>query len=247
MFVSLPPGGGCDIIDIREIDFKGYEGICKGMRMTFCPLFSGSSGNSIYIACGGVKLLVDAGMSAARIEANLREIGVDIREIDAILITHEHIDHILQTCGGLLIKEGNGVETCQCLGGVFDAFRGRFSGAELSENDEPRRLPQDLHRGGDLIEPRMTAVADCSAQCQTLPAHVGVQLQTAFNAEKMFLHKGAVGTVAEAPPPVEDLPLMGKKDHLNIHGGGKGIQKAADLPAEKDLKSYFVRHGKSFR
>ena len=58
------------------------------MRMTLCPLFSGSSGNSIYIACGGVRLLVDAGMSASRIEAQLREIGVDIREIDAILVTH---------------------------------------------------------------------------------------------------------------------------------------------------------------
>ena len=49
------------------------------MQLNLCPLFSGSSGNSVYMACGGVKLLVDAGMSAARVEANLREIGVDIR------------------------------------------------------------------------------------------------------------------------------------------------------------------------
>ena len=64
------------------------------MQLNLCPLFSGSSGNSVYMACGGVKLLVDAGMSAARVEANLREIGVDIRNIDAILVTHEHIDHV---------------------------------------------------------------------------------------------------------------------------------------------------------
>ena len=48
------------------------------MQLTLCPLFSGSSGNSVYVACGGVKLLVDAGVSATRVEANLREIGVDI-------------------------------------------------------------------------------------------------------------------------------------------------------------------------
>lgn len=64
------------------------------MRLTLCPLFSGSSGNSIYISCGGVRVLVDAGVSAARVEANLREIGVDIRQIDGILVTHEHVDHV---------------------------------------------------------------------------------------------------------------------------------------------------------
>ena len=64
------------------------------MQLTLCPLFSGSSGNSVYVACGGVKLLVDAGVSATRVEVNLREIGVDIREIDAILVTHEHVDHV---------------------------------------------------------------------------------------------------------------------------------------------------------
>ena len=46
------------------------------MRMTLCPLFSGSSGNSIFLSCGGVRLLVDAGMSAAREEAALREMRV---------------------------------------------------------------------------------------------------------------------------------------------------------------------------
>lgn len=64
------------------------------MRLTLCPLFSGSSGNSIYVAFGGIKILVDAGMPASRIEGELREIGVDIREIDAVLVTHEHVDHI---------------------------------------------------------------------------------------------------------------------------------------------------------
>ena len=64
------------------------------MQLTLCPLFSGSSGNSVYISCGGVRILVDAGVSATRVEANLREIGVDIRNIDAILVTHEHVDHI---------------------------------------------------------------------------------------------------------------------------------------------------------
>ena len=64
------------------------------MQLALCPLFSSSSGNSVYVSLGGVRLLVDAGVSAARIEANLRELGVDARELDAILVTHDHIDHI---------------------------------------------------------------------------------------------------------------------------------------------------------
>lgn len=60
----------------------------------FCPLASGSKGNCIYIGTPRVKILLDAGLSAKAIKAKLAQINVDIEEIDAILITHEHTDHI---------------------------------------------------------------------------------------------------------------------------------------------------------
>lgn len=60
----------------------------------FCPLASGSKGNCIYLGTKKVKILIDAGLSARAIQAKLAEIDVDISEIDAILITHEHTDHI---------------------------------------------------------------------------------------------------------------------------------------------------------
>lgn len=60
----------------------------------FCPLGSGSKGNSIYLGSDNAKILIDAGMSAKQIKLRLGEIGVDISEIDAILVTHEHSDHI---------------------------------------------------------------------------------------------------------------------------------------------------------
>lgn len=59
-----------------------------------CQLFSGSSGNSIYISSGNAKFLIDAGVSAKRLEKALNDIDVDVSEIDALFITHEHIDHI---------------------------------------------------------------------------------------------------------------------------------------------------------
>ena len=63
-------------------------------EMRFAPLFSGSSGNSIYIGCGNTHILTDAGMSGSRITAELAKIGVTPDMLSGIIATHEHSDHI---------------------------------------------------------------------------------------------------------------------------------------------------------
>lgn len=60
----------------------------------FCPLFSGSKGNSTYIGSSGEGILIDAGVSGKALTAMLDEKSIDIGEVSAIFITHEHIDHI---------------------------------------------------------------------------------------------------------------------------------------------------------
>lgn len=60
----------------------------------FCSLYSGSSGNSIFLGLGSTRLLVDAGLSAKRIIEALVSIGEKPSELSAILVTHEHSDHI---------------------------------------------------------------------------------------------------------------------------------------------------------
>ena len=64
------------------------------MELRFSPLFSGSSGNSIYVGCDGGHLLIDAGVSCARVVAELRRIGIEPGQLSGLLVTHEHIDHI---------------------------------------------------------------------------------------------------------------------------------------------------------
>jgi phosphoribosyl 1,2-cyclic phosphodiesterase len=60
----------------------------------FCPLASGSKGNCIYLGTDRTKILIDAGISAKSIRSKLSEINVDLADIDAILVSHEHGDHI---------------------------------------------------------------------------------------------------------------------------------------------------------
>ncbi len=64
------------------------------MKNKIISLFSSSSGNSALVTDGDTNILVDAGVSANRIVKALETVNMDICEIDAILITHEHTDHI---------------------------------------------------------------------------------------------------------------------------------------------------------
>lgn len=62
--------------------------------MRFVSIASGSSGNCIYVGTDHHHILVDAGISNKRIVEGLKEIGVKPEELDGILITHEHSDHV---------------------------------------------------------------------------------------------------------------------------------------------------------
>lgn len=62
--------------------------------LKFCSLYSGSTGNSLFLETEHTKLLIDAGVSAKKIVDGLSSIDVDISTIDGILVTHEHSDHV---------------------------------------------------------------------------------------------------------------------------------------------------------
>ncbi|MDD7796274.1 MBL fold metallo-hydrolase [Clostridium sp. 'White wine YQ'] len=62
--------------------------------MIFCSLYSGSSGNSIFVGSENAKILVDAGLPGKKIDEALESIGQNPKELDGIFITHEHTDHI---------------------------------------------------------------------------------------------------------------------------------------------------------
>jgi len=61
--------------------------------MRFCSLSSGSDGNCQYIEHKNTKILIDAGHSGKRIKELLSLIDINIEDIDAVFVTHEHMDH----------------------------------------------------------------------------------------------------------------------------------------------------------
>lgn len=87
--------------------------------MNFSVLGSGSQGNSVYIESGTTSILIDAGFSGKEIESRLKSIGRSIENLDAIFVTHEHLDHI----------QGVGVLSRRCKIPVYSTY-GTIQGGE---------------------------------------------------------------------------------------------------------------------
>lgn len=96
--------------------------------MRFMSIASGSSGNTSYIGTDHTTLLLDTGISMKRIEEGLRKADRTLHDVDGILITHEHIDHI-KSLGAISRKYNipvyatygtiDGILTCKSMG-TFD-------------------------------------------------------------------------------------------------------------------------------
>jgi len=73
-------------------------------KLIFCPLYSGSSGNSILISYKDTTIIVDAGVSFKKLVQALEKIGFN-KKIDAILLSHDHSDHV--KCAGIYFRKLN--------------------------------------------------------------------------------------------------------------------------------------------
>ncbi len=87
--------------------------------LKFCPLFSGSNGNSIFVSYMDSKILFDCGCSYKKIKENLSCIGEDISEIDAVFISHFHTDH---TSALPMILKNTKAKVCATYGTLNELF-----------------------------------------------------------------------------------------------------------------------------
>lgn len=126
--------------------------------MRMMSIASGSSGNCIYIGSDNTHILIDAGVSRKRIVQGLNSIGLDMTDIGAILVTHEHSDHI-KGLGVISRKDAipmysskgtaRGIIGAESLGKVDSGLINTFDGVEEFEiNDlhiQPIRISHDAN------------------------------------------------------------------------------------------------------
>lgn len=103
-------------------------------------LASGSTGNCTYVETSDHKILIDAGISKRCIDGELAKLNQDFSQIDILLITHEHEDHIRSLC--IVLKKGN--LTCYMTKGTYQAI---FQG----KNEHLKAILQEKLSQGSII------------------------------------------------------------------------------------------------
>jgi phosphoribosyl 1,2-cyclic phosphodiesterase len=143
--------------------------------LRLCVLGSGSAGNCVVVESGAHRLLVDAGFSCRQIERRLRAVGVEPGTVDAIVLTHEHGDHVrgasrFATCHGAVVYATRGTLDRSGLTATSVATRElRSSEAQRVEGFllRPFRVPHDAQ------EPIGLVVEDGSGRRVGLAADLG--------------------------------------------------------------------------
>lgn len=122
----------------------------------YCPLASGSKGNSIFVGSPKTKILIDVGLSYRQLALRLDEIGVQLDEIDAILITHDHSDHI-RGLSTVTAKHGTPIfANCDTAKGILETLDTSpvfkiFSTGEAFEFGDLEILPFSVQH--DTLDP----------------------------------------------------------------------------------------------
>ena len=118
------------------------------MALTFCTLFSGSSGNAVYLGGEDGALLIDCGMSGKQILEALEAAGLTPASLRAILVTHEHSDHV----------RGVGVMSRRLDVPIY-ATEGTWSGMEQAVGPVPSKNRVTITAGESFFACGMEAAA----------------------------------------------------------------------------------------
>lgn len=114
--------------------------------MNLCSIASGSSGNCIFIGTEQTSLLVDSGISAKQAETGLHTIDRTLKDIDGILVTHEHSDHI-RGVGVAARKAGIPIYGTK---GTLEAIKNCSSLGKIDEGLYREISPDEIFQVGDM-------------------------------------------------------------------------------------------------
>lgn len=218
--------------------------------MRLCSIASGSSGNCIYVGSEATHLLVDTGISGKRIEAGLNELELTGRDIDGILITHEHSDHI-SGLGVIARKYGipiygttgtlNALKNCKSLGAIdTDLFieikeDSRFTIKDLQINP--------MHISHDAAQPcgyRFAYGNTKVAVCTDLGTYNDYTVECLKDMDALFLEANHDVNMLQVGPYPYHLKqrILGDRGHLSNENSGRLLCRVL----HDNLKHIFLGH-----
>lgn len=158
------------------------------MRLTFFGAAKAVTGSCHCIECGGKRILVDCGLQQGQDERDNRELDFNPGYLDAVLVTHAHIDHSGRL--PLLAKLGyNGPIYCTRLTAQLLSIMLRDS-AHIQESDAQWENKKGARAGRELVEPLYT-LADAEAALKLLvPCAYGERVELLENAKARFVDAG---------------------------------------------------------
>jgi len=206
--------------------------------LKFCSLYSGSTGNSLFVQGNETKILVDAGVSAKKVTEALESIGEDIKEINAVIVTHEHIDHIKSI--GTLSKKYN-IPIYANLG-TWNGIENEKSVIEI-ENKNYFKIGEEFEIGDLKIKPFATS-HDAMDSCGFSIEHDGKKISIATDLgqvtkEVMNNLKKSKFILLEANyepevlrccgyPYIIKKRIAGERGHLSNNDAGNTISKLVE-------------------
>lgn len=218
--------------------------------MNLCSIASGSSGNCIYTGTEKTGILLDAGISAKRIEQGLAEVDRDIREIKGIFISHEHSDHIKGV--GVLARKYHipiygtrgtieAMKGMYCLGKIDEElYQVIHAGEEIQVDDLTVKPFAISHDAAEPVAYRMECGERSAAVATDLGFYNEEIVDKLSNLDVLLLesnHDIHMLEVGGYPYPLKRR-ILGDKGHLSNESAGKLLCRLL----HDDLKAVFLGH-----
>jgi phosphoribosyl 1,2-cyclic phosphodiesterase len=218
--------------------------------MRICSIASGSSGNCIYVGSDATHLLVDIGISGKKAEGGLHELELTGRDIDGILITHEHADHI-QGLGVISRKYGIPI---YATAGTIDAVKscgtlGRIDNGLFHEIEEDRKFTiKDLvinpmrisHDAAQPVGYRISYGEKKVAICTDLGTYNDYTVECLKGMDALLLEANHDVNMLQVGPYPYYLKqrILGDRGHLSNENSGRLLCRVL----HDNLKTVFLGH-----
>ena len=218
--------------------------------MNLCSIASGSSGNCIYTGTQNCGILIDAGISAKRIEQGLASIDRDIKEIKGIFVSHEHSDHIKGI--GVLARKHHipiygtrgtieAIKHTSCLGAIDEELYHVIRAEEEVQIDDLVVKPFKIsHDAAEPVAYRM----ECGSKSAAIATDLGFYNQEIVdklqNLDVLLLesnHDTHMLQVGGYPYPLKQR-ILSDRGHLSNESAGKLLCHLL----HDDLKAVFLGH-----